>query len=630
MLAGCTEDLSDYYNRLDDLEAASNLQRDKNANLKKLLEQQDSLNALILQRQQDQLRWNEELLKLINGQETLISEQGGQIVLNQSVVNEQDNEVSRLDSIITAQGEQISALIDYGNSLMESTISQGETNGSLLLTWEALQQRLDSLETALATSVKPRLLSMEFSPVDNPTLQERAVCKVNDDNTIDCWLPNVTTDKILVPRFTFEGTLVTISSMECQSGVTRFDFSRPLVLTVATSTKIEWYLVYVHAYTGLPILYINTDGRQAVTSKDYYLNGSMRLVEDVKTRAAGDVTEARVHIKGRGNSSWKQPKKPYRLKFDEKISMLGEPADKSWVLIPNYNDKSMLCNSLAFYMSSVSNLDYTPRSHFVELVLNGSFDGTYLLCEKVKVSNHRLAVGDDGFLLEVDARAPSENKDPYFETEKLENPVVIKEPEVAYYDDNFNYARNYITQCENILFSSGFKNATAGWQKYLDMDSFVDWYLIQEIGKNIDGLFWSSCYMHLQRGGKLMMGPIWDMDVAFGNIEQQNQTCYDPTGFYIRNVYWYYRLYQDPAFVQRVKERFNFFYNKRYEFLRDINADAQYLRYSAVENEKRWGTLYHWTWSNYDIWGNYQNEVQRLKTWFLERMEWMKKQYDKM
>ena len=136
--------------------------------------------------------------------------------------------------------------------------------------------------------------------------------------------------------------------------------------------------------------------------------------------------------------------------------------------------------------------------------------------------------------------------------------------------------------------------------------------------------------MHLARGGKLKMGPIWDMDVAYGNINQANQTCYDPKEFYIKYTKWYDRLFKDPVFVARVKERFNFFYSHMNDILAHVNADAQYLKYSAEENNDVWHLLNVKTWSNYNIWGSYQNEVQELKEWFVTRMEWLKPQFDNM
>ena len=509
----------------------------------------------------------------------------------------------------------------------EQTLRNEESNDQLRLMWEELQLRIDSLEKRLGDRNGPRLLSMEFMKADNQSLNSDATCKIIGDSIIDCWLPGQSNNKLLKPRFSFEGTMVVIDGFEAESGKTEIDFTRPRKVVVATSDKNKYYTIYVHSFTGIPMLSITTDGLQEVTSKEVYIGADFSLREDVKTRAAGDFISSRVNIKGRGNSSWKAPKKPFRLKFDEKLSLLDMHKDKSWVLIPNYCDKSMLRNSLAFYMSSISHLDYTPESHFVDLVFNGKYQGTYLLCEKLKIAKHRVNVGDDGFLLEIDCRAPGETDSRYFKVPHLENVVNIKDPEGEYNDEGFRYIKDFVIKADEVLFGDSFKDPNEGWQAYMDMDSFVDWYLIQEIGKNLDGLFDTSCYMHLARGGKLKMGPMWDMDVAFGNIAQLNQTCYRPTDFYIKNVRWYARLFQDPVFVARVKERFNYFYSHMNDILANVNADAQYLKYSAQENDDVWHTLNVKTWSNYDIWGSYQNEVQGLKEWFVTRMEWLKTQF---
>lgn len=546
-------------------------------------------------------------------------------------------EAARWDAAQTLRNEE-EGLKSYSgmsasSSPKSSATGQAERNSQLRLMWEELQQRIENLEKLIEEKKEPKLLSMEFVTDDNPTLKENTKCKIVGDSIIECWLPGVNISKVLKPRFTFEGTMVLIDGIEVESGmsgVKGIDFKAPLEVTVATSNKNKYYKIYVHSFTGLPMMYITTDGRQEVTSKETYIGASLVLREDVRTRGAGAVLETRVNIKGRGNSSWQFAKKPFRLKFDEKVEMLDMPKDKSWVLIPNYNDKSMLRNSLAFYMSSISNIDYTPESHFIDLVFNDKYWGTYLLCDKLKIGKHRVNVKDDGFLVEIDSRAPGEADSRYFDVPHIENVVNIKEPDVEVNDERFVYIRDYVRKADEVLFGSNFKDPTTGWQAYLDMDSFVDWYLIQEIGKNLDGNFDTSCYMNLARGGKLKMGPMWDMDIAFGNIAQVNQTCYDPTGFHIKNEQWYSRLFQDPVFVARVKERFNYFYASLDNILANVNADAQYIKYSAQENDNVWHLLNVKTWSNYDIWGSYQNEVQGLKNWLVTRMEWLKTQFDRM
>ncbi len=629
-LVACKEDLSEYYDRLNQREASnrrveddlkkmedenSNLESE-NSNLESENSNLESENSAQVARNEERERWNEEQL-LRNAEQGLLNDSMAHVV----------------DSLLRVKGmyiDQTNILKGNISNQAQYNKDQEQRNGQLRLMWEDLLRRIDSLEMILSSRVEPRLLSMEFVTADNMSLRQNVTCKIVGDSVIDCWLPGIVTNKVLIPRFTFEGTMVVIDGFEAESGKTQIDFIRPRSVVVATSDKNKYYKIYVHSYTGLPVLYLSTNSGQEVTSKDYYLDGRLKLVEDVRTRAAGDVVDKWVNIKGRGNSSWKFPKKPYRLKFDEKVSLLDMHKDKSWVLIPNYSDKSMLRNSLAFYMSSISNIEYTPQSHFVELFFNGNYQGTYLLCEKIKISDHRVAVGDDGFLLEIDSRAPGESDSRYFQISHLENVVNIKEPEVEDGDENFRYIEDFVTKADAVLFGSYFRDPVDGWQAYLDMDSFVDWYLIQEIGKNLDGFFDTSCYMNLSRGGKLKMGPMWDMDVAYGNISQANQSCYRPTGFWIKNVKWYARLFQDPVFVARVKERFNYFYRHKNEILANINADAQYLKYSVVENDDKWHLLNTYTWSNFDIWGSYQNEVQSLKEWFNKRMEWLKPEFDNM
>lgn len=629
-LVACKEDLSEFYNRLDQREAANNLAEEdvkkmegENAGMESDMANLDSENANLESENAAQEARNEERDQWNMEQLLRNAEQG---LLNDSMRHV-------LDSLIAVKG----MYIDQSNGLKadldtqaQYNEDQAQRNGQLRLLWEDLMKRIESLERLLEEQVEPEILSMEFLRADNSSLQQDVKCKIIGDSIIDCWLPGQANEKVLRPRFAFEGTMVVIDGYEAESGKTAIDFTRPRKVVVATSNKNKYYTIYVHSFTGLPMLYITTDGLRDVTSKDTYIGANLVLKEDVRTRAAGDVVESRVNIKGRGNSSWKFPKKPFRLKFDQKVSMLDMHKDKSWVLIPNYNDKSMLRNSLAFYMSSISNLDYTPESHFVELIFNGKYWGTYQLCEKVKISNHRVAVGDDGFLVEIDSRAPGESGSHFFQVPHLENVVNVKDPDEELTDEGLRYVRDFIVKADAALFSSKYTDPNVGWRAYMDMDSFVDWYLIQEIGKNLDGNFDTSCYMHLARGGKLMMGPIWDMDVAYGNIDQANQSCYRPTGFHIMYVQWYSRLFKDPAFVRRVKERFNYFYRHQNEILANVNADAQYLKYSAQENNDVWHLLNTYTWPNYNVWGSYQNEVQELKEWFVTRMNWLKTQFDAM
>ena len=484
-----------------------------------------------------------------------------------------------------------------------------------------INSRLDRLEGEIVDD-KPRLVYIEFLSKDNQEqLIENVTCIIEGDSLVSCWVPYIMNNKQLIPHFFIAGENVYCEDKVVVSDETQLDFSKPTVLTVKGSGKESKYTVFVHAFTGLPVMWIETEGRTPITSKEDYLQAHMRLVEDVVTRAPGEAIEADLEIKGRGNSTWGDPKKPYRLKFRNKVSLLDEPEDKSWVLLANYCDKSFLRNKLAFILGSISNLDYTPKSHFVELMLNGRYNGTYELCDKIKVSENRVNVGKDGFLIEIDALSKNDLEAISFTTNHLDQPISIKEPEVNYDDEDYLFIRDYVLNAEDALYSDGFMDSETGWQKYLDLESFVDWYLVNEISRNNDAWRWSSTFMNLKRGGKLKMGPIWDFDRSFGNAQQFDN--YLVEGFWLNKMSWYDRLFLDPVFIAKLKERFVFFYKKKGEILTQINAYAQYLKYSMIENDSRWGVLYKDIYPNYDIWGNYMNEVQFLKDWYSKRMEWL-------
>ena len=525
---------------------------------------------------------------------------------------------------------------DRADQIEAANKAQAQTNKELEAVNAALKQQALRLQASLDSLVEASkdmpqmtaLVAMAFSAAENPSLSEDVKCTISSTGTVECWLPQQSGSKELIPRFSFQGTEVTINGQKATSGAAKYDFSNPVKLEVKGVDKTVEYTVYVYNYTGLPVMRIDTEGGQAIKSKTVYLKAHMTLTEDLVTRAPGDVIEADLQIKGRGNSTWGQPKKPYRLKFNEKISFFGEKKDKSWVLLANYSDKSMIRNDLALTLGKWSVLDWTPGGHFVELILNGEYNGTYQLCEKVKIDKNRVNVGDDGFLIEVDERAASDSSCVYTYAPHIGYSIEIKEPEdISFGDANYNYITNFLEVADNALFSENFTDPNEGWQKYMDIDSFVDWYIIHEISKNEDSMFHFSTYMNLQRGGKLKMGPIWDFDIAFGNVKEAGTTAMLPEGFMLDWSLWYQRLMQDPAFLSRLRNRFIYFYNHKDDFITYINKDAQYLRYAAQENQKRWGTFYHYTYKQYDIWGSYQNEVQNLKEWFNTRMEWMKKAY---
>ncbi|MDE5838260.1 MAG: CotH kinase family protein, partial [Paramuribaculum sp.] len=149
-----------------------------------------------------------------------------------------------------------------------------------------------------------------------------------------------------------------------------------------------------------------------------------------------------------------------------------------------------------------------------------------------------------------------------------------------------------------------------------------------EITKNMDADFSTSCFMNLKRGDKLKMGPLWDFDLAMGNVYDTQVSS--PDGLWVIRSQWYSRLFQDPAFVARVKDRFNYFYSRQEDIFKEINLNAQYLKYSVRENNNKWNILYTSIGPNTDVWGSYVNEVQQMKNWLTQRFENLKKEFSRL
>ena len=523
--------------------------------------------------------------------------------------------------------EESEDLKRQGEELNEEARKRQEEN-------EKIQQRLQELGDSLNT-VEPFLLSMEFVAADNPyQLIENTPCTIIGDSAVECRILNITEDKRLIPRFTFQGSAVSINGVEAKSGVTQFDFSGPVVLSVITAKQIKDYDVYVNAYTGLPSVWLDTNSHMNIVNENQFYGGSFKLIS-TPTTGGGDnnVTKASVKIMGVSPIRWYRPdyeiststdmlpaKNTYWVKFNNNISLFDEPIGVNWRLCPNNDDLTFLHNQTAFYMSQISNLDYTPRAHFVDMFLNKKYYGIYTMVERLEVSENRVNVGNDGFVLSIG----SDEGGSSFYTNYLERPVTVISPGSPS-AEAVAYASSFVQTAENALFSPNFADASTGWQQYMDIDSFVDWYLINEIAKNQDGAFAANCIMNLQRGGKLKMGPLWDFEEAFGNISKSSST-----GFVIKNVNWYARLFQDPAFVAKVKERFNYFYDHQQDIISEINTNAEYLKYAVQENDYRWKNFADYKSISPDTWVLYGKAVGNMKNWLVARMSWLKQEFDAM
>ena len=371
-------------------------------------------------------------------------------------------------------------------------------------------------------------------------------------------------------------------------------------------------------HTGMTRLTITTPGNTKI-DRSWIAHTQFTITETTdQTDTIGEMS-----IKGRGNTTWTLPKRPYTIQLSEPCQLMGMEQGNAWALLANYHDPTLLRNDVALYMSrEMSLLDYTPDSRFVNLVINDSYNGIYQICELPEA--YITHDNKDEILLEFDAKA--HYHDVTFHITRTLHPINIHYPEVNEGDDNWRNISQWIQTAEDALFAENFTDSIQGYRKYFDVTSLVDWYLINEIAKNKDALFYTSCFLHGHLDGKIAMGPVWDFDMAFGNYKYKNNRKFinDPEGFHIKSAPWYGRLFQDPAFVALVKRRFNDFFAHREMIYQHIDQMASLLSLSISLENKRWGQLCDNSSSTTKVENEYTRQAEKLKAWIEKRMQWLK------
>ena len=384
--------------------------------------------------------------------------------------------------------------------------------------------------------------------------------------------------------------------------------------------------------TSLPALAIDVAGAATVTSKDEYLSAAYRLTDSV----GGVQQEGVLEIKGRGNSTWNLfPKKPYRLKLVSSAPLLAMPASRHWVLLANYSDKTLTRNESVFELSRMMGMEYTPRARDVELTLNGAYQGIYQLVEHIRIAPARvnipeLEVGDTtasaisgGYLLEVDERR---GEDFCFDSRETRMVFCAKSPETLNepaWSRHRAYLTDYIAKVDDAIFGAHFADPATGYAAYVDVESMINYFLINELVKNVDGNLRLSTFLYKKRDGKLHFGPVWDFDIAIGNVNYDGADRVD--GWHVRTAPWFSRLFQDPAFEGRVKARWRQMRADRTvdRMLEHMSTRQRYLGAVQVRNFERWPILGSWVWPNRVVTGTYNGEGIAMRDWLARRRAWM-------
>ncbi len=352
------------------------------------------------------------------------------------------------------------------------------------------------------------------------------------------------------------------------------------------------------------------------------------------------LADASLTIKGRGNSSWfNAPKKSYTIKFDKKQEFLGFDSNKSFALIANYFDKTLLRNITAYSLAKkvFTKMSWAPSAKTVHLFIDGVYQGLYSAVETVKIAKNRVSIPDIsdfvssqettnfedyGFILEVNDRM---DEDFNFESVKGV-PFSLKEPDGKDLNkDICNKIEEKTKSVEEKLYQGDFLG--------LDLYSFADWWIVEELAKNTDSQFYSSCYMYFDPADKKFhMGPVWDFDLGFGN----NMVDVNTDGFQAEaakdSPNWILELRKSDEFMKIVKERWNeckasiesYFSNEYEENLSNIKKDVDV-------NFIRWPILGKSVWkapNDCETRKTYDSEVEYFKTWKDNRINWLSSKFE--
>lgn len=368
--------------------------------------------------------------------------------------------------------------------------------------------------------------------------------------------------------------------------------------------------------TGLPRVYITTPGGVGINSKDVYVEDGTLSIFD---KNGGLELNILSDFKGRGNSTWQMPKKPYAIKLSSKAEVMGMPKHKRWVLLANWVDRTLLRNDIAFEIAKkCPALPWTPRGEFVELYLNGKHRGNYYLCEHIKIDKNRVNIDEideetpetdlsGGYLLEFDTYSNAEIN--YFYTKHKNLPVTIKEPDeeviTSWEHPAYTYIQDYVNSVEEALNKGDYSEI----ETLIDVESYAEWWLLYNLVGNLEPNHPKSCYMYKKRNGKLYAGPAWDFDCATFIPGRK--------GALLTQVLWYGYLFKHDAFKSLVKERWTVLKPEFEKVFTYIDEKAEYIRESNEINLEMWPVTQN---VNEDIDLSYDDAVNRMKEAYRERI----------
>lgn len=342
--------------------------------------------------------------------------------------------------------------------------------------------------------------------------------------------------------------------------------------------------------TDVPTVYIETENGQNITSKEEYIMCTFTMVDGDNTLRLENT-----QIRGRGNSSWwNSDKKPYRVKFDKKQTLLGEDfaKAKSWTLLANHGDKTMIRNALTYQLGRFIGMKFCPAAKFIDLYLNGKYRGTYQISDQVQVHKKRVEVDEDnGWLLEV--ANENSREEPYITSTRYGIMYNIKNPddELLTMDKRIAIGQ-WLEAFEKAVASDDYRDPEKGYRAYIDETDFINWYVGAELTGNIDALY--SIYMYKEADEqKMHFGPLWDLDLGYDNSSEKSLLRQMEAYLGLWNRPFekiLQRLWLDPWFAQACNDRLN----------QLVDAGLQAHLISAIDSLR--GAIWQTQTQNFKVW----------------------------
>lgn len=488
-------------------------------------------------------------------------------------------------------------------------------------------------------------------------IKKLSICLQSNKNEEGCYL--------FLPSFaTLSNVSIRISGGHDGEGIVLEEKASGSVLVEAGDEIVE---AEVMRSGNMPCLWVETNVALEELQTDKAIESAGKLTLFLPSGRVAFQGEIEA-MHGHGNSTWYENKKSWQIKLAEKASLFQMKPAKEWLLISNVKDLSMMRNKLFLDMAKDCGLPGALSSEWADLYVNGEYQGLYLLTEKVDIAPGRLEIGNleaenkalngdvasymnytiaaengtllqgwvlpenpeniaGGYLLEIEYPERYAAEPSKFLMRNGQS-VVVKSPAYASVEQ-ITYIHGFVQDFESALYAGDGRlpqeealdvsRAGGAYTEWMDMDSFVGRYVLDEISKNIDANYSSVFFYKPRYENKLYAGPIWDYDLALGNSGGWGEAnaLHDPKGFYVNQTGWSKALYERPEFFDAVKEC----YQKRYsrwleKFLeQEFDAYKEYIKEAAKMDNCYRGI---------DTW---EEDTEKMRSFLKERKAWLDEQW---